>query len=144
MTDEWEVEVDAFKTRGPYTFDKIYKLAKRYKSVRDFSAPTLLDKTAHKFPPAELRKILDPEGRRAETFFDVTNNWNFVDVHAKMSDEQCQVVADVGITDDLQQELDLNSLSLETRIAIVKDLREQARRKRQTVKRDLSPKRTSQ
>lgn len=144
MSHTCKAAVNRFEAHGPYTFDEVYKLAKRFHSDPDFTPHTLLDKTAHKFPPEELRKILDPKAKCAEKFFTVTNDWNFVHVHAGMSAEQCNVVAEVGITDDFQQELDVISLSLKTRVAIVRDLREQARRVRRGANRDLSPKRKPQ
>lgn len=92
-----EGRLDTFEKKGPYTFAKIFQLAKACSRSQEFQAGDSLDNVYHLFPPVELAKILAPAEHLSEAELEVwkkgTDDWKLDRLEPSLSDEQLRVIA---------------------------------------------------
>lgn len=117
--------VTKFKAEGPWTFDELFRVAVICATNQGCGfLGDALGGILHKFPPAELAKLLSPEqhlnAQQYELLCEGTGTLQLNLVPSRMTSEQLEVVAaykHLGLG-----YIDWAKVSVATKLAILKDL----------------------
>ena len=140
---------DDFDARGPFTADGIWPLIlllDKHGEKEDLQCGDILDLKAHKFPPEEFAKLLNMKRRLTATDYAkwkrATENWKFSFLSPALTDQHLPLIAESNRFEKLVGGLDLNKLSTPTKILVLTELRNIARKEREEAERDESPERS--
>jgi hypothetical protein len=129
MAEQLLEDIERFKRVGPYTFHKVFELAKKTHLINDsnFLLHMALDSASHKFAPTEFKLLIDPQSHLSEEDREIwsrgTKTWRLPCIEQFTEDQILVLCELLNLVNDAIEHVNWKTMPKQTLYDILKILR---------------------